>query len=138
MYLRHQTLPGGFAPNDGRDPSFELYSPPYLFRGARPQIASAPERPKRGSAATVTLGGKTRANDIASVVLVRNGTTTHVIDGDQRSVELPITKRRGTRLTVALPSGRAVLPPGPYLLFVNARTKDGLVPSKARQVMLGT
>ena len=44
-YLRTSRLPGGFAPNDGRDPSFELYSPPYLFRGDRPQIVAGPARP---------------------------------------------------------------------------------------------
>ena len=41
LYLRHITLRAAFSPNE-RDPSFELYSPPYLFRGARPQIVSAP------------------------------------------------------------------------------------------------
>ena len=40
LYLNHISVPG-FSPNE-RDPSFELYSPPYLFRGARPQITSAP------------------------------------------------------------------------------------------------
>ena len=61
LYLRHQTLPGGFAPNEGRDPSFEVYSPPYLFRGRRPAIARAPARPARGSTAKVTLRGRGRA-----------------------------------------------------------------------------
>ena len=36
LYLSHITIPGGFGPNDGRDPSFELFEPPYLFRGPRP------------------------------------------------------------------------------------------------------
>ncbi len=31
----------GFSPNDGRDPSFEIYSPPYVFKD-RPEILSAP------------------------------------------------------------------------------------------------
>ena len=47
LYLKHITLPGGFSPNE-RDPSFELYSPPYLFRGTRPKIVSAPATPGYG------------------------------------------------------------------------------------------
>jgi len=33
LYLHNTTLPGGFAPHDGRDPSFEIYKPPYLNWG---------------------------------------------------------------------------------------------------------
>ena len=40
-YLFSITLPG-FSPNDGRDPSFEIYSPPYVFSSDRPTIAGAP------------------------------------------------------------------------------------------------
>jgi hypothetical protein len=133
LYLRHQTLPGGFAPNEGRDPSFEIYSPPYLFRGGRPSIESA-GRPRPGRTTRVTVAGDAR--DIASVVLVRNASTTHVIDADQRSVELKVVARTGHRLTVAVPGSHAVLPPGPYLLFVNRKTPKGLVPSKAEQVTI--
>ena len=135
MYLRHQTLPGGFAPNDGRDPSFEIYSPPYLFRGKRPAIKSAPSRPVRGRTATVRLRSGS-AQAIASVVLVRNHSTTHIVDADQRNVELKVVGRSGRRLRFEVPLQRAVLPPGPYLLFVNRQTSKGLVPSAARQVML--
>ncbi len=41
LYLNNTTLPGGFAPHDGRDPSFEVFKPPYLFKGeaARHQAA---------------------------------------------------------------------------------------------------
>ena len=134
MYLRHLTLPG-FAPNDGRDPTFEIYSPPYLFRGPRPAIDDAPSRLRRGTTETVEL--KSSASSIESVVLVRNASTTHVIDADQRSVELKIVSRSGSKLKVAVPSAQAVLPPGPYLLFVNRETSKGLVPSKAEQVRLG-
>ena len=55
LYLKHITLPGGFSPNE-RDPSFELYSPPYLFRGTRPKIVSAPATPGYGQTMDVVTG----------------------------------------------------------------------------------
>jgi Domain of unknown function (DUF1929) len=133
LYLRHISLPGGFAPNE-RDPSFELYSPPYLFRGPRPQIVSAPARPAYGATMDVVVDGP--ATGIESVVLVRNPSQTHVTDADQRSVELRVLARSGSRLTVATPPNGNVAPPGPYMLFVNRRTDRGPVPSVAHQVTL--
>lgn len=135
LYLRNMTLPGGFAPNDGRDPSFELYSPPYLFRGARPVIAQAPADLQPGSPIAVELGADA-PQDVTGAVLVRNATTTHVIDADQRSVELKITARAGSHLVLSTPASHAVLPPGPYLLFVNRSTSAGPIPSVAAQVMV--
>lgn len=134
-YLRHITIPGGFAPNEGRDPSFEIYEPPYLFRGGRPKITAA-SKPAYGRTMTVTVD-RASAKKIRSVVLVRNGTNTHVVDGDQRNVELQVVRRRGSRLTVRVPAEQAVAPPGPYMLFVNKSTRRGLVPSAAKQVRLG-
>jgi hypothetical protein len=39
-------------------------------------------------------------------------------------------------VTVKLPSSSAVLPPGPYMLFVDRSTTSGLVPSVSRPVMV--
>jgi hypothetical protein len=133
LYLRHISLPGGFAPNE-RDPSFELYSPPYLFRGARPRIVSAPTGPAYN--ATMDIVVDRPATEIESVVLVRNPSQTHVTDADQRSVVLRVVARSGNRLTVATPPNGNVAPPGPYMLFVNRRTDRGPVPSVAHQVTL--
>jgi hypothetical protein len=133
MYLRDTTLPGGFAPNDGRDPSFELYRPPYLFRGPRPSILGT-SGGGYGGRMTVAVNGP--ADQIDSVVLVRNPTLTHLIDGEQRNVELRVLSRRGRSLTVAMPPGGNVAPPGPYMLFVNRKTSKGLVPSVSRQLSL--
>jgi hypothetical protein len=137
----NQNLPGGFAPNY-RDPSFEIYDPPYLHWGiAQPQVSGAP--------ATIGYGGTfelrtPNAEAIKSVVLVRNTAITHLVDGDQREVELPIVSRKGTTLVVDDPPGTtgsrpssAVAPPGPYMLFINERTPRGLVPSRAAQVFVG-
>jgi hypothetical protein len=134
-YLHNMTLlPGLTAPNNGRDPSFEIYKPPYLFRGERPKIADADREIERGKPTTLTLAGNT--SDIKSVVAVRNPSLTHVVDGDQRSVELPIVRRIGNRITVDLPDSAAVLPPGPYMLFVNGGSDQGPVPSRAAQTFV--
>ncbi|MFL5866358.1 MAG: galactose oxidase early set domain-containing protein, partial [Thermoleophilaceae bacterium] len=90
----------------------------------------------------VGYGGRTSidvdvpASRVESVVLVRNPTLTHLVDGDQRNVELPVVARSGHRVTVAGPPDGNVAPPGPYMLFVNKKTPAGLVPSVSKQLFL--
>ena len=55
---------------------------------------------------------------------------THVVDAEQRSVVLPIVRHTAGTLDVQLPDAN-VVPPGPYLLFINTRDNEGLVPSVA-------
>jgi hypothetical protein len=128
-------LPGLTAPNNGRDPSFEIYKPPYMFRGERPRIVRSERELERGETTTLTIGGDA---EIESVVAVRNPSQTHVIDGDQRSVELSIVRRAGNRVTVAVPESAAVLPPGPYMLFANRDSGEGPIPSRAAQTFVPT
>ena len=149
-----RVLVGGHAPintgyafpfNDGRspaglsdafrDPSFEVFSPPNLFYGPRPVIADYDMSQSYGSTTTVRIAGGAR--DVESVVLVRNPALTHLIDGDQKVVELPIVARSGDTVTVATPPSANVAPAGPYWLFVNKRTPKGLTPSVSRQVYVG-
>src|SRR4051812_12132636 len=135
LYLNDTTLPGGFAQHDGRDPSFEIYSPPYLFHGARPKIEDAPERIGYGS--EIEVETSTPADDIASVVLVRNPSVTHLVDADQRNVVLKVLSRHGNALRLAAPPKPAVAPPGPYMLFVNRKSSKGAIPSVSRQTFVG-
>jgi hypothetical protein len=129
-----QTMPGGFS-NDFRDPSFEIYDPPYLHWGiAQPMIGGAPRTLGYGHTFKIQTP---QAASTASVALMRNTALTHLIDGDQRSVELPIVARDGDTLTVAEPPRAAVAPPGPYELFVNEKTAKGLIPSHAQQEFVG-
>lgn len=132
LYANNTTIPGGFAPHDGRDPSFENFKPPYLFRGPQPVIKKVRSTINYGS----TFGIRTDvpAEEIESVVLVRNAAITHLVDGGQRNVELPIRRNNGKLLLVGAPPKGDVAPPGPYLLYINKRTQKGPVPSVARQV----
>jgi hypothetical protein len=135
LYLNDTTVaPGVTAPNEGRDPSFELYSPPYMSR-PRPAIAAAPQRVGYGKDFEVGVDGP--AGAIESVVLVRNPSVTHLVDADQRNVVLKVLSRQGSTLRVAAPPSGAVAPPGPYMLFVNRSDATGLVPSVSRQVFVG-
>lgn len=133
-YLYNQNIPGGFS-NDFRDPSFELYTPPNLEWGyAQPTITAAPDGIGYGGTFTFTTHAAAR---ISRVVLTRNTALTHLVDGDQRSVVLPVLARHGDAITVAAPPNGNVAPPGAYLLFADMSTPKGLVPSVARQLFVG-
>jgi hypothetical protein len=82
----------------------------------------------------VTTNGPAR--DIAGIVVVRNTTTTHLVDADQNTVQLRVLSRRGNTVTVAqAPNGR-VAPPGPYMVFANRREDGCLIPAVSRQVSI--
>jgi hypothetical protein len=92
---------GGTHVKWGQDPEeemrLEIFSPPYLLRGARPIIAQAPAELKYGQ--TVVIGTPDAAA-IQLVSLVRNGVTTHSSDTNQRLVDAPITARHPSQLSI--------------------------------------
>ncbi|MFY9345007.1 MAG: galactose oxidase-like domain-containing protein [Planctomycetota bacterium] len=106
----------------------DAWSPPYLFRGVRPTIASlVPPTLQRGSVVTFDV---TPATAITNVVLMGTGATTHWVDGGvPRRLVLPV-QQTGSQVTVTLPANANVLPLGHYLLF--AMVDD--IPSVARIV----
>jgi hypothetical protein len=119
----------GFSQGDGRDPSFEIYSPPYVFRNDRPVIKNIPRGAVdvvRGQAFTVSTD---QPQTIASAILIRRTAITHLVDGDQRAIILPIVARGSNFLQVKIPSAAAVAPGGEYMLFINKTTADGPIPS---------
>ncbi|CAA9217709.1 MAG: hypothetical protein AVDCRST_MAG54-412 [uncultured Actinomycetospora sp.] len=136
LYLNNTTLPGGFAPHDGRDPSFEIYKPPYMFCKDRPEITSAPDA--LGFGRTMDFQVKGDASKIESVSLVRNSAITHIIDADQRTVMLPVVGRNGSTVTVRTPPDGNVAPAGPYMLFANGKGCGGGAPSVAKSLMVST
>ena len=66
-------------------------------------------------------------------MLVRNTAQTHLVDGDQRTVELTFSQVGPGVLEAALPASGNVLPPGPYMLFINKRSAAGPIPSVSRR-----
>jgi hypothetical protein len=104
-------LPGTPAVNQT---NAEIYSPPYLFKGARPTITSAPATVQYNSTFTVQTPD---ASSIQSVALIRTPSVTHAFDQNQRFQNLSFTKNSGS-LTVTAPANSNLAPPGYYMLFI--------------------
>jgi hypothetical protein len=108
----------------------EVYSPPYLFQGARPTVTDGPTEVKRGT--TVEFISP-EASRIAAARLVRPSAVTHVLDVDQRSVALDITPKGNSALGLSIPETKGLVPSGWYMLFL---VDDKGVPSVARWVQV--
>ena len=119
--------------NNLKDPSFEIFKPPYLFRGPRPEIAHVQRGIDYGKSFDIRTPD---ANRVQKVVLSRLPTTTHITDADQRSVELGF-KKTGNGLRVEAPPHGNIAPPGYYYVWILTDNGQGLTPSKARIVQVG-
>ena len=123
----------GNNPGDGSfNMSISVYSPPYLFDGARPTIKSV------ASASNWVYGKSysiTTNTPIKSAELLRPAAVTHQSDPNQRYVALPISGSVGTdTVKLNLNSNHKIVPPGWYMLFV---TNGNNVPSVAKWVHVG-
>lgn len=95
--------------------SAEIYSPPYLFKGARPTITSSPSSAvPYGSTFFV---GTPDAASIASVSLIRTGAVTHAFNQNARFMNLAFQQTSGG-LNVQAPANANLAPPGYYMLFI--------------------
>ena len=108
----------------------ELFSPPYLFRGARPTIASSPARVGYGTSFNITTPD---AGSITRVSFIRLGSTTHAFDMNARFQWLSFD-RQADGLSIKAPSSRNRTPPGHYLLFI---LNGNNVPSEGAIVHIG-
>ncbi|HLH02681.1 MAG TPA: galactose oxidase-like domain-containing protein [Bryobacteraceae bacterium] len=112
-----RVLESGMGADFGNVPnelSAEFFSPPYLFKGARPTITSAPTEWTYGSNFTVVTPD---AASIAKVALIRTGAVTHFFDENERY--LPLSFQAGSgQLTVTAPANAYLAPPGYYMLFI--------------------
>src|SRR5262249_6754026 len=79
-----KVMMSGWA-NDASSGTIELYSPPYLFKGARPTISSAPAAVSSGQQFTI---GTPDAASIVKATLVRPMAVTHQTESNQRVIEL--------------------------------------------------
>jgi len=102
--------------------TFEIYRPPYFFKGTRPTIVS------------ISKDGLTSATDfdhgddliidftvaaganISEVGLMRLGAMTHHTDSEQRYVEVSFNQVSPLQCTI--PADPMVLPPGPYMVWI--------------------
>jgi len=130
-----QALPGMVAGTSG-DPSFELFNPPYLYRGERPHIDSVQSGLGWGENVSVITDD---APQISQVLLMRLPSTQHVMDNDTRTLDLDFTQTGARSLSIEVPADGKAAPPGYYYLVINRAADDtGLfIPSVARVVKVG-
>jgi hypothetical protein len=106
----------------------EIYEPPYLFKGPRPSISSAPDSVGYGDTFTVAT-----SNDVTKAVLMAPASVTHANDMSQRNVPLEVSVESPGTLTVHAPAAPELAPPSFYMLFV---LNDQGVPSVAKFIRL--
>src|SRR6185437_3308887 len=112
-------------------PNAQLFSPPYLFAGARPSINTAPTSASYGQSVFI---GSPDAASISQVTFVRAGSVTHTNDMSARFMRLSFTKT-STGLNVTMPANANIAPPGYYMLFI---LNGSGVPSVGSMVQMST
>lgn len=109
--------------------NMQLWTPYYLFRGARPTVSAAPATVSYGDTFTVSTPD---AASITALTWMRLGSVTHGFDQNQRINRLAFTATAGA-LTATAPSDPRLCPPGHYILFaLNGRG----VPSEGRVMQI--
>jgi galactose oxidase len=117
--------PGGGVVPVPSERNHEIFSPPYLFKGARPTIADAPASVGYGETFAVATPN---AAQITEVRWIHIGTVTHAFDFGQRANKLDF-QRTATGVSVTAPTAPNLAPPGHYMLFILNRNG---VPSTGR------
>src|SRR5439155_1374401 len=88
-----------------------VYSPPYLFKGARPAISSAPTSIAYGQSFFV---GTPNATSISTVTMIALGSVTHGFNMGQR-ISRPAFSQATGGLNLVAPSNPNTTPPGYYI-----------------------
>ena len=128
-----RVLSAGSGDGGGVTPqlSYEIFSPPYLFKGARPSYDLAASSMRYGQPFAVSTAD---AASIRKVTILRLPSTTHAFNMSQRlnTLEFEVS---GGGLTVTPPAAGRIAPPGPYMLFL---VNEAGVPSVAQIVTLSS
>jgi len=139
------TAGSGQRPGLDNQRNAEIFSPPYLFWGPRPEITSAPSSTVgydeefeadvayEPESSVDDTGAPSASDWIARATLIRLGSVTHHFDMDQRLIELDVTDRTGDTVTMRSPIGANIAPPGWYMLFLLA---ENGVPSEAAYIRI--
>ncbi|MGH7512341.1 MAG: Ig-like domain-containing protein [Gemmatimonadales bacterium] len=118
---------GGGTPNNL---NYEIYSPPYLFNGARPTVTG-------GTPANVSYGQVLNVQTpdgaaITKVNFIRLSSVTHAFNESQLLIPLNFSQVGGG-VSVTLPSSHITAPPGPYMIFL---VNSNGVPSVGKIMLL--
>jgi Domain of unknown function (DUF1929)/Kelch motif len=120
---------GGCGDCKVNHPDAEIFTPPYLQKGPRPSIASAPGAVGYAQAFTITGSA-----DITKFTLIRLSSVTHSLNTDQRFKQVAFTSNQAGSYQLNLNSTANITPPGYYMLF--ALNAQG-VPSVAKMIKVG-
>jgi galactose oxidase len=125
---------GEFVGQNPDDTSFhgQIFSPPYLFRGPRPEITSAPAKPLSYRQTFEVTSPQAQA--IAKVAWIRLSSCTHAFNQSQR-INILDSKVVNGRLQVTTPDSPNLCPPGFYMLFI---LNSAGVPSVAKILQIQT
>jgi galactose oxidase len=107
----------------------QIFSPPYLFKGERPEITSAPDSVSYGQSFEVHTS---RPNEIGTVSWIRLPSVTHSFNENQHINFLQFQAGAG-KLTVTAPNSPNLCPPGHYMLFILSQAG---VPSVAKMIQM--
>jgi hypothetical protein len=105
----------GDAAGAANELNYELFSPPYLFKGPRPTVTTPP--PAVVSYGQTVVVETLDAASITKVSFIRFGSVTHAFDQGQRFVPLSFTQTLGG-VAIDIPASPTAAPPGPYLVFL--------------------
>lgn len=117
--------------DDDMNGSIEIYEPPYLHQGGRPNLGLV-FNPSVGYNERITVSSSTVA-DVTRAVLLAPTTATHSVNTSQRHLDLRIKSRSGNYLELQAPPSAAAAPPGYYMVFL--LNEEG-APSNAGWVQL--
>jgi hypothetical protein len=92
----------------------QVFSPPYLFKGPRPEITAAPDSVHYGDTFEI---GTAQPEQIATISLVRLSSVTHSFNANQR-INFLLPHVDGGSLKATAPPNAKVCPPGHYMLFL--------------------
>ncbi len=92
-----------------------LFKPDYFDNANRPDLNATTPSATYGKLITIETP---QADSIQRVALIRNGSSTHAFNADQRYVGLNFTKVNNQTLSATIPSDPSVLPPGYYMLWI--------------------
>lgn len=107
----------------------QIFHPPYLFNGPRPDILTAPDEVTYGETFEV---GTSNPEEIGHVSWIRLPSVTHSFDQNQR-INFLASSIKQQKLTVTAPPNPNVCPPGHYMLFLLNKKK---VPSVAKIIKI--
>src|SRR2546428_740042 len=105
---------GGSDTGVADQPTAEIFSPPYLFKGPRPTIAAVGSTLAYGTPFTVATPDNA---SIPSVTLIPTGSVTHAFNQNQAFQTLAF-EATPDGLSVTAPANANLAPPGYYMLFI--------------------